>query len=89
MIEASAFYRVSIAKYAAWELDQHQDGPKVYVGLLPLYEVCFIKRLRAGVPMQVIADALGHDSTTALHEMERGEVPCLQLALYLNERGIL
>lgn len=89
LIEASVYYRVSIAKYAAWELDRHSDYPKVYVGTLSLGEQCYIVRTRERVPLEEISPELMGVPVEELHKMEVGQIPCYPLVQYWSERGLL
>ena len=89
LIEASTYYRVSISKYAAWELDKHRDQPKVFVGMLSLFELCFLARVRTQTTLEEVSTALCGLATTEIERMEIGKVPCIALVEYWIERGVL
>lgn len=80
---------MSVAKYAAWELDLHSDQPKVYMGLPSLHEVCFMLRVRERLPIEELSDSLNGMDPALIRDMELGKVPCAALIEYWNEQGKL
>ena len=88
LTEAASFYRVSMAKYASWELDLSGGAPRAKVGLLCEHEVCFLALGRHRMGLDQTAKEFGLDRG-ALHEMLFGRTPCVSLTLALIDRGML
>lgn len=86
LVDASRYYRVSLAQVALWELDRCDGAPATGYGLAALADVCFLARMRAGLTQEEVAADLLHETTAAVEQMERGEIPCIALAEYLIAR---
>lgn len=71
--EHAAFLGVTLYRYRAWEGDA-EKAPSMPLGRLQPHEECFVRRRRAGIPLQAMADRLGV-SRFWLAQMESGRAP--------------
>lgn len=78
--QAAESHGVTLYRYRKWEKDE--DGPpKIGVGRLEPFEVCFLLRRREEIPAAELARALGI-SRWWLTQMETGRAPAESLVEY-------
>lgn len=75
--DAAAAHGVTLYKYQQWEADK-SDPPRESVGPLQDFEVCYLRRRRAGIEAQALADELGM-SRWWLCQIEYGRAPAERL----------
>lgn len=81
---AAARYEVTLHQWRLWEADK-DDPPTSPVGKLMPYEVCFLKRRRAGIQAQALAEEL-EVSRWWLTQIEYGRAPIDCLIQYWSAR---
>jgi DNA-binding transcriptional regulator YiaG len=83
---AAAFhYDVTLYRYRQWETGKEDGAPPVSLKRLEQHEIYFLRRIRAGIPLKVLAAKLDV-SRWWLTKMETGRAPCTRLARYWTER---
>lgn len=75
---AAARYRVTPDKYRDWEADRRDDAPRPQKLRLQPFEICYLKRRRAGKMQKEVASQIGV-TRLWLMKMEQGEAPADRL----------
>lgn len=83
--KAARHFRANLYSYRQWEAPNSSETPSVRLSNLKPFEVCYLRRLRAGKSLTGLASELGMTANW-LCEIEHGRRPVDKLAKFWQKR---